>query len=116
MKQAQPSGNVGNRFKPGQSGNPRGRPTRAKIRARIEEHARLLAEEYGGWSGLTEIERTMLIQTATLLWSRPTTAYDRVRAANAIARCLDSLRDKPKSEPALDLNAPLPTAIDGMRA
>src|SRR6516165_9445663 len=76
MKQAQPSGNVGNRFKPGQSGNPRGSPTRAKIRARIEEHARLLAEEYGGWSGLTEIERTMLIQTATLLWSRPTTAYD----------------------------------------
>ena len=76
----------------------------------------MLAEEYGGWSVLTEIERTMLIQAATLLWSRPTNSYDRVRAANAIARCLDSLRDKPKPEPALDLNAPLPTAIDGMRA
>jgi hypothetical protein len=79
------------RFKLGQSGNPAGRPSRAKRQARIEAKARELAAEFGGWDGLSTVDRVYVEQAAALLIRRPHSAEDAVRCANAVGRLLSAV-------------------------
>jgi hypothetical protein len=75
------------RFKPGQSGNPLG-PTAAR-RLKLEAKCRELAAEFGGWDGLSVVEKTMIDQAAALLVRRrPAGVENMVRCANAVARLL----------------------------
>jgi hypothetical protein len=89
------------RYKPGESGNPLG-PTAAR-KLRLDAKCRELAAEYGGWDGLSIIERTLVEQAATLLVRRkPASAEDAVRCANAVGRLLHAVerrrgRPAPKS-------------------
>jgi hypothetical protein len=81
------------RFRPGQSGNPRGRISRAEQRAMIESALTELASEFGGGGSLSATEKLLLRQAATLtVMSRPRNPVDQVRHANAIARAIAAVR------------------------
>src|SRR5262249_27579585 len=89
------------RFKPGQSGNPAGRPSRAERQARIDARARELAVEFGGWERLSTVDRVYVEQAAALLVRRPHSAEDAVRCANAVGRLLGAVeRRRGTSKPA----------------
>ena len=64
---------------PGQSGNPAGRPSRAKRQACIDARARELATEFGGWDKLSTVDRVYVEQAAALLLRKPHSAEDAVR-------------------------------------
>jgi uncharacterized protein DUF5681 len=79
------------RFKPGQSGNPAGRPSRAEREARVAAKARELATEFGGIDRLSVVDRVLIEQAAALLVRKPHSAEDAVRCANAVGRLLSAV-------------------------
>jgi hypothetical protein len=76
-------------FQPGKSGNPRGRPSVAERRAKIEAKVAELAQRYGGLGNLDAVDLERLHQAADLLLNR--SHLDRVRRANTIVRLLNAL-------------------------
>src|SRR5262249_60971909 len=86
------------RFQPGQSGNPRGRISRAEQQACREATVRELAAELG-LDAPSASERILLDQVADLVQRRARTAEDAVRIANSVDRILRMLRRKAKREP-----------------
>lgn len=82
-----------NRYRPGQSGNPAGRPSRTQRRALLLGRATELAEPLGGLENLNAIERTLIEHAAELTLSRPRRHDERVATANIVNRILrDVLR------------------------
>jgi hypothetical protein len=76
-------------WRPGVSGNPRGRASRR------ERHAKLmheLAAELGGLDALTVAERVTLSMAVDLMMRKVGSAEDHVRICNTVDRMLRSLR------------------------
>jgi len=80
-----------NRYKPGQSGNLKGRPSHAELRARQAAKARELAAPLGGLEALNSIERTLIERCAELLCKRPRRYDEIVRRDNLVSRILRDL-------------------------
>jgi hypothetical protein len=81
------------RFRPGESANPSGRPSRAQRRALILAKAHELAEPIGGFENLNSIERELIQQAAEMLRRRPRNQVERVKISNLVSRILrDALR------------------------
>src|SRR6266699_4553064 len=78
-------------FKPGKSGNPRGRESAAARRERLDRKVEEIAREFGGMAALSPIESALAHQAAELLLLRPSDVDQRVRAANAVTRILATL-------------------------
>jgi len=76
------------RWRPGQSGNPRGRESKASRLARREATIARWAEPYGGVAELKPAELDLLHQAAELSLMRPRTVEDQVRVANTISKIL----------------------------
>jgi hypothetical protein len=74
------------RFRPGQSGNPAGRLSRAEQRARIAALVEGWIAELGGKVG--SYERDLLTRAAELSLLHPRRNEDAIRTANTIARLL----------------------------
>jgi hypothetical protein len=86
-------------WKPGQSGNPRGREGKAKREARIDA----IVADWAGSASLTPAERDLLRYAAGLLLSHPKTSEDKVRVLNCVARALAQcglVDNRRKREPA----------------
>ena len=77
-----------NRWRPGQSGNPRGRESKATRLARREATIARWAEPFGGVAALKPAELDLLHQAAELSLMRPRTVEDQVRVANTISKIL----------------------------
>jgi hypothetical protein len=90
----QPSQQRWHGFQPGQSGNPQGAMSAREKQERIEATARELAAEFGGYDALSPVNRTLVVQAATLLLRKPRTQVDAVRVANSIGRLLASVRNR----------------------
>jgi hypothetical protein len=89
-----------NRYKPGQSGNPRGLPSQAERRARISATAHELAADIGGFENLGTIEQTLLMRAAELLHRRPREQIAIIRRDNLVSRILrDCLRRHQTNKP-----------------
>jgi hypothetical protein len=98
MEQAASQANATS-YKPGQSGNPQGPPSN-KVRAEhIERKARELAAEFGGLDAMTPVDRTLMLQAATLLVRKPRTQVDVVRIANSVSRLLGIVSRRHPREP-----------------
>jgi hypothetical protein len=78
-------------FAPGSSGNPSGRPSKLSKQQRIEQKARELSVELGGFDQMTAIEKTFLLQAATLALRWPLSHEDMVRQANSIRSLLTAV-------------------------
>src|SRR5262249_15054346 len=74
------------RFRPGQSGNPRGRLPKAEQRARVAAQADAWAAELGSKVG--SYERGLLTRAAELSLLPRRRTEDAIRTANTIARLL----------------------------
>jgi hypothetical protein len=82
-----------NGFKPGVSGNPYGKASKAQQRAMVLARAGELAEPLGGYEGLNSVEKILLEQAAELTLSKPRRHDQRLRTANIVNRILrDVLR------------------------
>src|SRR5262249_6840907 len=82
-----------NGFKPGVSGNPFGKASKAQQRAMLLARAAELAEPLGGLQGLDGIERILIEHAAELTLSKPRRHDQRLRTANIVNRILrDVLR------------------------
>jgi hypothetical protein len=75
-------------WRPGQSGNPRGREGRAKRQARIDAIVAEWSGPFGGASSLKPAERDLLRHAAELSLSRPRNSEDKVRVVNAISKIM----------------------------
>jgi hypothetical protein len=75
-----------NGFKPGVSGNPFGKASKAQQRAMVLARATELAEPLGGYENLNALEKTLLEQAATLTLSKPRRHDLRLRTANIVNR------------------------------
>jgi hypothetical protein len=82
------AGRYSNRYRPGQSGNLAGRPSRAHQRARIAAKAAEFAEPFGGLARVNAVERTLLEKAAELALTKPRTHSERVRTGNLLNRIL----------------------------
>jgi hypothetical protein len=91
------AGRYPNRYRPGQSGNLAGRPSRAQQRALVLAKAHELAQELGGYERLSPIERTLIERAADLLCKRPRRYDECVRRDNLVSRILRDvlLRHRP---------------------
>lgn len=76
------------RWRPGQSGNPRGRESKVSRLARREAIIARWVEPYGGIVALKPAELDLLHQAAELSLMRPRTVEDQTRAANTISKIL----------------------------
>jgi hypothetical protein len=108
----EPAGRYPNRYRPGQSGNLAGRPSRAQQRALVLAKAHELAEAVGGYSGLSSIERTLIDRAADLLCKRPRRYDECVRRDNLVSRILRDIqnRHKPSGKVGSDLGSLLGAA------
>src|SRR5262245_40114310 len=84
-----PTGNP--KWLPGVSQNPRGRESKAQRQVRIENKARELAVEFGGFEAMSAVDQVLLTQAAIVLLRRPKSAEDVVRCANSVQRLLGGL-------------------------
>jgi hypothetical protein len=101
------------RFRPGVSGNPRGRISNARQQASVEAKARELATALGGFDSLSATERAQLEIAAALLLRRPADDVNAVRLANAASRIIATLeRRRGKAKPA---HSDLPSVAELMR-
>jgi hypothetical protein len=92
-----------NRYRPGESGNPAGRPSEVQRRALVDAKAHELALELGGFDALTAIEKTLITRAAELNVGKPRRYDERIRVANITARIIRDIlaRHKPaKAKPA----------------
>jgi hypothetical protein len=78
-------------WRPGVSGNPRGRLSKAERDAKVRRTMIRLARPLGGIQKLTALELERLKLAAELLQRQPRNAEDRVRVANCIDRMLGSV-------------------------
>src|SRR6516165_2036056 len=76
------------RWRPGQSGNPCGRESKASRLARREAIIARWAEPFGGIAALKPAELDLLHQAAELSLMRPRTVEDQVRVANTISKIM----------------------------
>jgi uncharacterized protein DUF5681 len=79
------------RWKPGQSGNPRGRPTVAERKAALDAEAERLAADYGGLAVLSNTDRARIEEAAALRLKRPRRGEDRVRTSSSINKLLNAV-------------------------
>lgn len=86
------------RWRPGVSGNPGGRESKAARLARRDALVVELAGDYGGLDGLSVGDRLQLQIAADLMMRRPKDGDDHVRIANAVARILDKLHSRKPSD------------------
>src|SRR5207248_11074887 len=77
-------------WRPGQSANPRGRPTAAQKRAMVEAAARTLAN--GAFDQVSTRDRELLLLAAALKLQPRRRGEDMVRRVNAIDRWLSRVR------------------------
>src|SRR5262249_44630530 len=75
-------------WKPGQSGNPGGRPSRAEREARRDAKMSELAQAFGGLENLNPLERERIKLASEMLLARPRNNDDRVRSTNLADRLL----------------------------
>jgi Family of unknown function (DUF5681) len=78
-------------FKPGQSGNPRGRPSKAEQAAKAHAMLVRLAKPFGGLGKLGVLERVRLEQAVALLMRKPPNSEEHVRLVNAADRLIGSV-------------------------
>jgi hypothetical protein len=77
------------RFRPGQSGNPRGRLSRAEQRARVASQVAEWATELAALGvRVGAVERGLLQRAAELSLLHPRRNEDAIRTANALSRLL----------------------------
>jgi hypothetical protein len=106
-------------FRPGSSGNPRGRESKASRRARCEDIVAEWAAPFGGPDALTAAERQLALLAAELTLWRPRRHEDMVRQVNTVGRLLAQagLANKHDREPIVE-EAPSPAfnALDWLKA